>query len=68
MLGGKSKVGTGNMFPAFKTYKVWYDKSTISERSSTKKASHEASHASLEAVVTNSMLMTSQGTGGEEHG
>ena len=55
VLGGKAKAGVANPLPAFKTYELWDDKSTISERSSTE-ASLKQSTASLKAVIADSTL------------
>jgi hypothetical protein len=56
VLGGKKLAG-GHPLPAFKTYKLWDNKTSISERSSTKESLKQA-ESSLKAVIQDSMLTT----------
>jgi hypothetical protein len=58
VLGGKKLAG-GHPLPAFKTYELWDDKSSISERAFTEESLKQA-ESSLKAVIKDSIL-TSKG-------
>jgi hypothetical protein len=58
VLGGKKPTG-GHPLPAFKTYELWNDKSSISERASTEESLKQA-ESSLKEVIMDSLMTTKE--------